>query len=88
MNRTIEHSERLFTFWIGIMGPAGMPKATVDRLNADINAVIAIPATQKQLIEMGGELNPGDAASFGRFVQDELKRYSDIVRISGAKLEQ
>jgi tripartite-type tricarboxylate transporter receptor subunit TctC len=77
-----------FTFWVGIVGPAGMPKALVDRLNADVNAVIVSPTTQKQLVEMGGEVSADSAEGFGRLMRSELKSYAEIVKISGAKLEQ
>lgn len=76
------------SFWTGIMGPANMPKALVEKLNAAINQVVQSPATNKQLTDMGGEVRAESPEAFAGFVQSEVKRYAEIVRISGAKQEQ
>jgi tripartite-type tricarboxylate transporter receptor subunit TctC len=43
---------------------------------------------RKRLTEMGAEIGGGTPEEFGKFAQSELKRYGDIVQMSGAKLEE
>lgn len=73
--------------WYGIMAPAGTPTAVIDRLNAEVNAVLQSPETRKQLLELGAEVGGGTPQSFTTFSRAEIGRYADIVKQSGAKLE-
>jgi len=73
--------------WYGIMAPAGLPQEIVNRINADLNAVLKSPEVRKKIADFGGEQGGGSPADFDRFVASELKRYADIVKASGAKVE-
>jgi len=73
--------------WYGVMAPAGTPRDVVDRLNRELNAVLASPEMKKRMIEFGAEIGGGSAESFGQFMASELKRYADVVKLSGAKVE-
>jgi tripartite-type tricarboxylate transporter receptor subunit TctC len=75
------------SFWTGIMGPANMPKVLVDKLNSAVNLVVQNPPTNKQLTDMGGDVRADTPEAFANFMQNEIKRYAEIVRISGAKQE-
>ena len=74
--------------WYGVMAPAKTPPEVVTKLNQAINKVLKMPDVRKRLTEMGAEIGGGTPEEFGSFVQSELKRYGDIVRMSGAKLEE
>ena len=70
--------------WHLIVAPAGTPKPVVDRLHAELKAVMQQPDIQKQMIEMG--LIPIDTPSvedLHRFVASEIVRWGDIVRKIG-----
>ena len=73
--------------WYGIMGPAGLPSEVVIRINAEVNALLKTPELRKKLIEFGGEAGGGTPAEFERFVIEETRRYADVVKASGAKVE-
>jgi len=73
--------------WYGIMAPAGLPQEIVSRINAELNAVLKSPDVRKKIADFGGEPGGGTPAEFDRFVASELKRYADIVKASGAKVE-
>jgi tripartite-type tricarboxylate transporter receptor subunit TctC len=73
--------------WYGIMAPAGLPQEIVNRINSDLNAVLKSPEVRKKIADFGGEPGGGTPADFDRFVAAELKRYADIVKASGAKVE-
>ena len=73
--------------WYGLSAPAGTPRAIVDKLNAEANAVLKSPELQKRMLAFGAEVGGGTPEDFGRFMASETKRYAEIVRISGAKLD-
>ncbi len=71
--------------WYGVWAPAGTPAAAVAKLNAAFTAALADPATRQRL--EAASLNPAPpmaAEEFGRFVQDEIRRWGPIVKGSGA----
>jgi len=73
--------------WYGLMAPAGLPLEIVNRVNTELNAVLKSPEVRKKIADFGGEQGGGTPAEFDRFVASELKRYADIVKASGAKVE-
>jgi len=74
--------------WYGIVAPRGTPKEIVDRLNKEINAILAEPDVRKTLVGLGGQLSePETPEQFGAFMQSEITRYKTIVEQSGAKLD-
>lgn len=74
--------------WYGIVAPAGTPVDVVQRLNKEVNAVVADPEVKKRMEGMGALVPTGQTpAEFGAFIQAEIQRYAEIVKISGAKME-
>ncbi len=73
--------------WYGVMAPAGTPKDIVNRLNTDINAILKTADFKRRMVEFGAEIGGGTPEEFGHFIESEIKRYAEIVRISGAKLD-
>ena len=59
----------------------------VIRINAEVNALLKTPEVRKKITDFGGEPGGGTPADFERFVASELRRYADVVRASGAKVE-
>ena len=73
--------------WYGIMGPAGLPREVVTRINAEVNALLKTPETRKRIADFGGEPGGGTPEDFTRFIQSEIARYADVVKASGARVE-
>ena len=73
--------------WFGILAPKGTPKEIVAKLNRDINEIIADPAVNKRLVEMGVEPMGGSVADFQRYLASEMKKWGEVVRVSGARLD-
>jgi tripartite-type tricarboxylate transporter receptor subunit TctC len=73
--------------WFGILAPKGTPKAIVDQVNRDINEILKEPAFNKRLLEIGVEPMGGSVADFQRFLAAEMKKWGEVVRISGARLD-
>jgi tripartite-type tricarboxylate transporter receptor subunit TctC len=75
------------TAWQGLVGPAGMPADVVQRLNAAFNQVMALPAVREKLMRAGLEPIGGSPEQFGRFIGDEIGKWSKIAKAVGAKPE-
>lgn len=74
--------------WYGIVAPAGTPSDVVQRLNKEVNAVVADPEMKKRMEGMGALVPEGQTPeAFGAFIRSEIDRYADIVKMSGAKME-
>ncbi|SSW69726.1 Bug family tripartite tricarboxylate transporter substrate binding protein [Achromobacter agilis] len=74
--------------WYGIVAPAGTPEDVVQRLNKEVNAVVADPEMKRRMEGMGALVPAGQTPeAFGAFMQSEIARYADIVKMSGAKME-
>ena len=71
--------------WYGILAPAGTPKPIVDRLNKEINAVLKMPEIQARLLKNAAQSHDWTPEQFTKFARDELERYKEVVRASGAK---
>jgi tripartite-type tricarboxylate transporter receptor subunit TctC len=75
------------TAWQGLVGPSGMPADVVKRLNAAFNQVMALPAVREKLMGAGLEPIGGSPEQFGRFIGDEIGKWSKIAKDVGAKPE-
>lgn len=66
--------------WIGVVAPAGTPPAVVDRLNADFNKVLALPAVRDRIAALGGNIVGGSPAQFDGFIRKELARWAKTIK--------
>jgi tripartite-type tricarboxylate transporter receptor subunit TctC len=73
--------------WFGLVTPRGTPKLAIDRVNAETNKLLAMPATQARLAEQSIEAMGGTPAEFNALIDSELKRWGEVVRKSGASAD-
>lgn len=73
--------------WFGLALPRGTPQPIVDRLNAELTKVLAMPDVKKRLGELGATPAGGTPADMRGFVDAEIKRWNAVVKASGAKAE-
>ncbi len=71
----------------GFLAPARTPRPIIDRLNAEIGRYLNSPEGQKYFANQGVDLYPGTPEDFARVLQDELARWSTVVKTAGIKLE-
>lgn len=71
--------------WVGLMAPAKTPKAILDKLNAELNAVLADPDTRAKLDALGITATPGTAVQFAEEIKRDLARYGQVVKSAGIK---
>jgi len=73
--------------WYGFMAPAATPPGIVHRLQDEIARALADPEVKQKLFAQGLEAHGGTAAEFGAFIDDETRRWSDVIRAAGLKGE-
>ena len=66
--------------WYGVFAPLSTPQAIIDQLNAEINAVIAMPDVRSRLSTAGVEPLGGPAAVLAGFVKADNERYGTLAR--------
>lgn len=72
--------------WYGVLAPARTPEPIVKRLNASIVAYMSDPASREKLLGMGMEPLPLNAEQSAAFIADELKKWTDVVKLTGATI--
>ena len=71
----------------GIVGPAGIPRETVARLNGELNRVLNTAETKDRLAKLGTEVRGGTPESFGRWLGTEQAKWAKVVKESGVKFD-
>lgn len=66
--------------WTGMFAPAGTPAAIVERLNTELNQVLASAEVRGKFADQGAIAGSGSAASFADYIRREQQRYAQIVK--------
>ena len=73
--------------WIGLLAPAGTPKAIVEKLNAEGQKAIKAADFAKRMADLGYEVIGGTPEQMRATIDAEVKRWYPVVKASGAKPE-
>ena len=73
--------------WHGIGAPANTPADIVDKLNAEINALLANPTFKERLADLGGLQMALSPAEFGKFTADEIDKWAKVIKFADIKSE-
>lgn len=73
--------------WTGLMAPAGTPAPIVEKLNAEVNAVLAMPEVKERLAGLGVQPDPMSAPQFTDFAREEVGKWSRLVKEAGIEPE-
>jgi len=76
------------SLWMGLLMPAGPPMDAVDRMTKETERALADPATRKKIEEQGAEPAYLPPVAFGRFLVGEIKRFDELVKDVGLKVDQ
>lgn len=72
--------------WFGVFTTGGTPADVVAKLNKAYADAMRLPDVRQRLLTMGSEAEPMTADAFAAFVKQEMAKYQEIVKISGASL--
>jgi tripartite-type tricarboxylate transporter receptor subunit TctC len=75
------------TSWNGIFAPAGTPKEIVDKLNAELRAILAKPEVKARLAEMGFDAFSSTPEELEAFVKSELVKWTRLIKEAGIEPE-
>jgi tripartite-type tricarboxylate transporter receptor subunit TctC len=73
--------------WYAMFAPAGTPPAIVDRLQKAVAQVVQTPEVKQKLLEQGADAVGSTSADLDRVVRAELKKWAQLVRDAGIKLD-
>ena len=75
------------SLWYGFVGPARLPPEIVQRLNAEIAGVLALPEIRERLASQGVDARSNTPEEFARLLVSDLERWARIVRFAGVQAE-
>jgi tripartite-type tricarboxylate transporter receptor subunit TctC len=75
------------TTWYGLVGPGKLPSAIAQKINLDVNTVLAMPDVQEKLDTYGAEDGGGTRDKFAQFMHSEQVKWAKVVKDAGVKIE-
>jgi tripartite-type tricarboxylate transporter receptor subunit TctC len=73
--------------WTGVIAPAGLPRAVLERLNGAVNATVKDPLVRERLVQLGSEASGGTPEHFASLIRRDSAMWAEVVRRSGAKID-
>ncbi|WP_439683586.1 Extra-cytoplasmic solute receptor [Cupriavidus oxalaticus] len=73
--------------WYGLVGPKGMPAALAQRMNEDVNRVLAMPDVAERLKSFGAEDSGGSNQQFAAYITAESTKWAKVIKDAGVKAE-
>ncbi len=77
----------VFDSWLGLLGPAGIPKATVEQINAAMARLLKDPVILDRLAKQGVEPQAMAPEAFGELLRADYAKMARVVKISGARID-
>jgi tripartite-type tricarboxylate transporter receptor subunit TctC len=75
------------TTWYGLAGPGKLPAAIADKINHDVNTVLAMPDVQERLDTYGAEDGGGTREKFAQFITSEQLKWARVVKEGNVKVD-
>ncbi|MDQ4134909.1 MAG: tripartite tricarboxylate transporter substrate binding protein [Pseudomonadota bacterium] len=76
------------TSWNGLWAPAGTPRPIIDRLAADVKAIMDQPEVKKKAAELGSTAAPSSPDQFAAFIRTEREKWQNVVKTVGIQIGQ
>jgi tripartite-type tricarboxylate transporter receptor subunit TctC len=75
------------TAWFGLFAPARTPRAVIDRLNAELVKILAMPDVRQKLAVHGVQPGGGTPDALRDFLASDIDRWGKVVREAGIRAE-
>jgi len=72
--------------WYGVVAPSGTPRPVVDRLNAEIVRIMALPDIRNRFTQLGVDPTSGTPDAFGTLIREEYARWTKVIRAANIRL--
>ena len=73
--------------WLGLLAPAKTPRPVINRLNAEVTRVLAMPDVKETLFKRGIDTAPGTPEQFGAYIKSETTRWAKVIKNAGVKAD-
>jgi tripartite-type tricarboxylate transporter receptor subunit TctC len=73
--------------WFGLLAPLATPRAIVEKVGADANAVLALPEVRERLLGLGSEPTGNKPDEFAAFIRDDQAKWTKLMNTLGIKPE-
>jgi tripartite-type tricarboxylate transporter receptor subunit TctC len=73
--------------WVGVGVPKNTPTEIIEKLNKEINSILADPKMQARLADLGGTSLALSTADFGKLIADDTEKWGKVIRAANIKAE-
>ena len=75
------------TIWLGVMAPTGTPKAIIDKLNTEINKILANPEMKEAWARQGATAMNMTPEQFGKHLRADIEKWARIVKLADIRVD-
>ncbi len=75
------------TTWYGLAGPGKLSAGITNKINRDVNTILAMPDVQEKLETYGAEDGGGTPEKFAQFIRSEQEKWARVVKDANVKIE-
>ena len=75
------------TVWYGLMAPARVPAGMTQRMNEDVNKVLALSDVQEKMDQYGAEDGGGSIEKFASFIKSEQQKWAQVAKAANVKVD-
>ncbi len=75
------------TIWLGLMAPAGTPRAVLEKLNLEVNRIVDAPEVRETWAKQGAQPMGMSIDRFDKFLREDIDKWAKVVKLSGAKVD-
>ena len=75
------------TTWYGLAGPGKLSAGITNKINRDVNTILAMPDVQEKLDTYGAEDGGGTPEKFAQFIRSEQEKWARVVKDANVKIE-
>jgi tripartite-type tricarboxylate transporter receptor subunit TctC len=73
--------------WFGLLAPAGTAPATINRIQQEVAKALGSPEIKERLVAQGAIPSGNTPVQFAALIEAEHKKWADVVKASGAKVD-
>jgi tripartite-type tricarboxylate transporter receptor subunit TctC len=73
--------------WYGILGPAGIPRRIVERLNTELQRILQESSMREMLTREGAEPRSSTPDEFAQIIAADIVKWAKVVKAAGIKVE-